>query len=155
MSKLDGRVAAVNEAHLLAMQLEKQLREFFLAYVGQKVLKADGTVLAKIAAKLNPLLAWFDNQNGVQVYLDRGPFYLRWTVKVRKEADVHSWVYWEQSVRVGEIEGDTLKNVIDKPTELRTDYTAEEIEAKRKVYRELMEQAERAKYELFPFGERD
>jgi hypothetical protein len=154
---LIAHVEAVNFCHLLAMRLEQVLKVFFTPYVGKKVIKIDGTLMQKIADEVRPCIEPIDEMNGVQVYFDRmGSYSLRWTVKVCKHIEgAGSCLYYEHSVYVGDLEGQTLKNIKPTKLDLRTDFTAAEIESKRKVYKQLQETADQAKGQLYPFGEYD
>lgn len=150
-ARLIGKVKAYNTAHQEAMNLHARLTPIFKQLIGQKILKVDGSFLAKVQKLLpehtNPPI-------GVRIYRHHSNYMISYAVNVCVQCEEHACVYAESYVNIGELNGDILKSVVDAPV-LRTDYTVEEIEAKRKIYKELEEKAREAKYALNPFGEYD
>lgn len=155
---LAARVIAVNIANNYANSLFDKLSPIFKPFVGQKIIKIDGSLLEKVQ-KLIPqdLGQKFLSGSSIQVYRDSSQFSIRYTVKscVNIEGGC-SCVYYETSVYIGEFDGQNLKSIHDNPdTQRRIDFTAEEITAKREEYKRLKKLADDAMSALQPFGEYD
>jgi hypothetical protein len=155
---LDAKVAACNKANARALSLWDTMANFFVPYVGTKILKADGTLLAKIAGKMPAI-----NSHGVhQIYRLFSNYSLCWVVRTC-ETSPDRWGtdgignYWETKVSVGDLEGDKLKALASKPNPLyyRTDWTAAEIEAARAEWKMLDKMARDARDKFSLFGEFD
>lgn len=145
MSKeLAARVKAVNRANAKAIQLYKQLAEFFAEYVGQKVVKADGDLLAKIK------LPKFENGNGLMIYRYPSHWCLKWVVKTCEIVDGIAYFH-ETAVAVGILDGNILAKLCD-PIEARTDYTVEEVQAIRRDFQSAEERLRELQSRLYPFG---
>lgn len=159
-TQLAAKVAARNNAHAYALRLYPVLSDFFRGYVGCKILKADGTLLKKIAdaipAQPEP------GVSGVQlhVYRSTSSYSLAWTVKAcetfpARYGDCQIASYYEVTVYIGDMRGDVLTKISDPPTWLRTDYTVEEVEKARLAYAEAKKKADDARSALGDFGEYD
>jgi hypothetical protein len=154
-SPIAAKVAAVNAANKLAMEIYPTLRAIFEPYVGQKVEKADGGLLAKIAK----LLPDFPCKPGLHVYKLGSNYSLAWVVKTcessaGRQADYQIANYHETTVYIGNVTGGVLSEFCKAP-ELRTDYTVEAVEAAREAYRKAKQAADDAHGKLHPFGEYD
>ena len=148
---LKARVKAVNAANDYANKLYPQLVAIFEPLVGEQVLKADGTLLAKY----QKLLPDFPSSNGLHVYKHSSDYSLAWCVKTCEQVEDHcTCVYHEVTVYIGSLSGKTLKE-IDRPFEGKTDYTVADVQAARERYKEAKKAADEAKSALFPFGEYD
>lgn len=151
---LEARVRGVNAAHAYASTLTPLLRERFTPLVGQKVVKNDGTLLAKFAG----LLPEFPNGVKLHVYKHVSAYSLAWTVKTC-EVDVvdgtgHAY-YYETVVYVGDLANGVLTSIERHPCTLRTDYTVEDVVKVRKEFEVARKVFEDARSALYPFGEYD
>lgn len=146
---LIAKVAAVNRANKYATQLFGELTEGFAPLVGQKILKADGTLLAKYVP-LWPLVT--DDQ--ILVYRLDSEYSLGWVVKSHEDI-LGSCVYHSTTIYVGDMSGQTLKNMAVNPFEGRFDFTVEEIIEKRAAYASAKKVADSFQTALYPFGEFD
>ena len=147
---LESRVKAVNRAGEYANTLHSSLVEKFRPLLGLKIVKADGSLLAKYAHLVKDL----PHKAELTVYRHHSVYSLAWTVKTCESIEDCGCVYHEVTVYVGNLRGDTLTE-LSEPQNYRTDYTAEEVEAKREAYRKAKEVAENALSALYPFGEFD
>ena len=153
--RLAARVRAVNRANEFGRGLFVALTNIFEPLVGQKILKADGTLLEKFKKLLPPLPC----TDGLHVYRHSSNYSLAWTVKTCEQIkDTHNCVYHEVVVYVGDLRGQLLEKLVthqfDEKT-YRTDYTADEVKAKRAAYDEAKRLADEARSALYPFGEYD
>jgi hypothetical protein len=150
LESLTAKVAAVNRANEYATRLYAALVEQFTPLVGQKILKADGTLLAKYAGLVPNLPCTPD----LHVYRQTNDYSLAWTVKTCESTD-HSCMYHEVTIYVGYLKGATLENMIPTPFTGRTDFSAEEIIGKRAAYESAKRVADELRNDLYPFGEHD
>ena len=154
---LNARVHGRNKANRLAIELYKELSNFFASLVGCKILKADGSLLKKHDEAVKQLLGKYKNYERVSVYRSNSTYSLVWVVKVW---DMYQRTYSERAnyeettVYVGELNGDVLTKLSNAP-QYRFDYSADEIREKREKYKALAKLADDAKSELFPFDEYD
>jgi hypothetical protein len=149
--RLKARVRAVNAANLYAAELYKKLVAVFEPFVGQKILKADGTLLAKIEPLVKALN--LPNTPKLSVYRHSSDYSLAWTVKTSEWTQEYT-VYHEVVVYIGDLGLQTLKG-ITPPYDHAFNYTAEDVAAKRKAYEAAKKVMEDARSELYPFGEYD
>ncbi len=148
---LKAKIEAVNEANAYAADLYTILSARFAPLVGKKILKADGTLLAKYA----DLAADLPCEVRVSVYRNVSNYTLGWTVKTCVSVPPHGCVYHETTVYIGNLTNhDTLKSIVE-PAEYRIDYTAAEVIAKRVALKNARQAMETARTELYPFGEFD
>ena len=148
---LKARVKARNAAHQYGNKIYAELVEIFCPLLGQKILKADGQLLAKI----DKLLPDFPGEPAIHVYRHSSDYTLTWCVKVCEMIEGEdSCVYEEATVYVGDLGGDTLKGIFDPP-DFRDDYTVEEIQEKRRIFEAKRKAFENARSDLYPFGEYD
>lgn len=148
-SVLAARVRAVNRAHAYAAKLYPQLAEPFRPLVGQKIMKAGGTLMAKYAAML-PKLPY---GQGLQVTPHHTDYSLSWTVKTWESVDGGGY-YYDIGVYIGNLRNGVLTELC-KPFEGRTDYDPLEVHAARERYKEAKRLADEAHSALWPFGEYD
>jgi len=151
---LEARVRGVNAAHAYALQLCPVLRERFAPLVGQKVLKNDGTLMAKYTN----LLPEFPYSHRLHVYKHTSEYSLAWTVKTC-EVDVvegtgHAY-YYETTVYVGDLSNGVLTKITPHPYTGRTDHTVEGVVAVREEFEAARKVFDDARSALHPFGEYD
>jgi hypothetical protein len=145
---LAAMVAAVNRANACGVEMYRKLATVFKPLVGQKILKADGTLLAKYQA----LLPELPSTVALSVFRHTSDYLLVWTVKTCEMVPPYSRVYHEVTVYVGSLSGKILRDIME-PFTGRTDWTVEEVTAKRAAYKVAKEAAETAHSALCPdFG---
>ena len=149
--RLRTRIVAVNRANDYGNKLYRELTNIFRPLVGQKILKADGQLLAKY----QPLLPHFPNTPQLHVYRHTSEYSLAWSVKTCEFMPPHSCMYHTVTVYVGDLRGDKLEKLSVNSFEGRTDFTAEEILTKRADYEAAKRIADNARNSLWPFGEED
>jgi len=154
--ELAAKIEAVNIAHVYAMQLWKELTEFFRPYVGTAVETKGGPLMAKIQAKL-PIFA---NTHKLMVYRHVSNYSLAWTVKAcvpyHSEHGGDIAVYHEITVYIGDLQGQTLTKLCEsyqEPPALRSDYTVEEVLANKAAAKKAKAAYEAARDKCYPFGE--
>lgn len=159
LDQLTAKVKAVNLAHAYANDFYPILREFFAPFVGQKILKADGELLAKRAMNIPAFPAVTGRQGQdqyatIRVYRNRCNYSLYWTVNVCQPLPSMGCTYYDATVTIGELCGDTLKELAPQENlSLRTDYTTSEILAKIEDYEAKRKVMEEARSELYLFSE--
>lgn len=144
---LEADVKARNRANAYAHQLYKDLVEVFTPLVGQNILKKDGTL-----RKFVKLPDFPNSQTDLMVYKDIGDYSLAFVVKTKEPCGEFSYLYREAVVYVGSLQDGVLVE-LSSPFTGRTDYTVQEIESKRQVYKAAKKIADDARDDLFPFGE--
>lgn len=152
---LAAKVAVVNNANKYALELYPSLRAIFEPFLGQKIEKADGTLLKKIAELIPDHIC----NTSIHVYRHTSDYSLAWVVKTNESypnnrGDCHLAVYHETVVYVGHMRSGFLEKFYDAPG-FRHDYTVEEIIAKREEYKIAKGIADKCLSALFPFGEYD
>lgn len=146
-NRLAAKVKAVNACHLAHNEWLEKLRQVFMPLVGQKILKADGTLLSSVA-KLMPKLP---NTVQLSIYRHTSNYSLAWTVKTCEDIDGSSGcLYYTTTFYVGELDGQVLSKIAEWDV-LRYDYTVEEIELKRFHLKKCKEAVSQAEYALGPF----
>ena len=152
-TSLDAKVQAQNTAAFIANELYPVFRAIFEPMVGKKVLKADGTLLAKVEEQLPKI----QNISGVHVYRQNSVFCtLCWVVKV--SCAVKGSPFWEHKevyITTGLIDGVVLGKLFDEIDKKRDDYDVNEIRRLQEVYRVKMEEARQAEQALNPFRYND
>ncbi len=143
-ARLEAKVKAINDANAYAPELYAKLIPIFAPYVGQKIIKADGSLIAKIEKQI-PELAPF-------TYRSRSNYSLGYVAKTcAMEPGGNGCAYHETYVSIGELRDGMLSSLAPAPTGLRTDYTVEEVETKRKAVEKADKALDDAKGELYPF----
>jgi hypothetical protein len=156
-SKLEAKVAAQNRANALILELHPKFREIFLPYLGQKILTANGQLLAKVEKQLPELpntaevRAWKQsgiNSISLHVSVNTRMLNEHGGDEIAIYAEAYATLVWFPAFGSG----------IGKPTEipecpvLRTDYTAEEISKLRKQASTLELELSRVKSALGELG---
>jgi hypothetical protein len=156
--ELEAKIEATNLAHAYGNKLRKLLVEFFTPYVGQKIIKADGSLLAKIAAKLPA----FPDEKGnpgqhvhasIMTYRHRSDYSLAWTVKTCQPIPPHTCTYYESTVYIGDMDGDVLKSMTTHMEDWKADYTLADIVAKIEAYEAAQKVADDLKGAVYPFSD--
>ncbi len=159
--ELPAAVEATNEANRRAMVLQTRLLAFFQSYVGKKVKKVDGTLLAKIQADLNEYLGDVSPTSSVytcrsatssvHICRSRSDYSLDWMVKVSKSYG-EGVTYASACAFVGELRNGVLVK-LGNPVVLKTDYTVEGVRAARQKAADLKRAYDDARGACYPFGE--
>jgi len=151
--KLEAKVKAVNLANQAANSWKPALVNFFKAYVGKKIFKANGGLMASVADKM-PQLA---DLNGVSFYGNNSQYSL-WYVAKSCVSYAQSCIYYEVGMRIGDMENGVLKGVYEfDPAKdaWREDFSADEVIAKMKAVEEAEKALDAAKGNLYPFQMND
>jgi hypothetical protein len=153
-NRLSLKVKAVNTANTYAKYVYPLLHDYFKQYVGQKIDKADGSLLKKIADNLPNLKIEDRTEDGCHVsfmtYRNSSNYTLSYTAKVCV-SNGDGCAYQEVTVYIGDYKHCLLENVRYEEPNRRTDYTAEEIvEARKKIEdaKKVVSELERAVYEF-------
>lgn len=149
-SMLKSRVRAVNTANKAANDLFPLLADAFRPFIGQKIEKTDGGLLAKVEKSI-PGLPY---NSALQVFRNASRYSLNYTVKVCVPVPPNTCVYHDVTLYVAEMNGATLGAIKDPP-EFRTDYTESEVLSLREEYKAAKRRADDALSALYPFGEYD
>lgn len=149
-NKLAARIRARNRCATQANRLAPILLDTFRPLVGKKILKKDGSFLAKY----ENLLPEFPNNVALNVIRYWSDYNLAWEVKACESFEDYGCCYESTVVYIGNLEKGELKSLCEF-TPLRIDWTEEEIIRLREEYR-LAELAMReARSRLSWFGEYD
>ncbi len=146
--KVSAKVNAVNKANAYANDIHGQLVEAFQPFVGTKVLKADGTLTAKV----EKMLPAFPHTSALSVYRNRSDYTLTYVVKVCEPiGDGGSCLYHEVSVYVGDVRDGVLTAVAEPVNDRRTNYTVENASLAMEMVRVAEKALSDAKSALYPF----
>ena len=146
--KLRAMVEATNRANAEANKIRVILRSHFAQFVGKKIYKQGGDLMANVAVHM-PLLS---NSHSLHVYRDRSDYALNFVVKAAVDLPDNSCVYYNARICVGEVSSGVLSKLHDI-VDLRTDYTFEEIKQKREEIVAAKKVYDAAKSALYPFEE--
>jgi hypothetical protein len=146
---LTAKVIAVNRVHLIANELYPKLVAAFQPYVGQRIFKADGTLLKKIVE----IVPSVDMPNMHNYRINSG-YNLAWSIKTSQQDSDTTCLYYEVGLYIANISIGVLTDIM-APEVRRTDYTVAEVKEKQRVLREASDAFNRAKSALNPFEERD
>ena len=145
-TKLQAQIEARNAVNAECNRLKPILASSFAPLVGQKVLKADGSLLEKFA-NLEP-----QRNAGFIVYRLSSKYSLAFMVRVCVGCEKHGCVYDERAVYVGELDGQNLRCLIN--TQLaRTDFSEREISDARASVQKAKDALSTAQNALCQFGE--
>ena len=148
--KLRAMVEATNRANAEANKIWVILRSHFAQFVGKKIYKKSGDLMANVVVHM-PLMP---NGHSLQIYRDRNDYALKFVVKVAADLPDNSCVYYSTSICIGEISGGVLTCLSNWPgLDRRTDYTFEEIMQRRENIVAAKKVYDIAKSALYPFEE--
>lgn len=137
---LEQKVRGVNLAHKYANELYPKLVEHFKPLVGQKVYKADGTLLKKIKDQLDTI--YLPTGNELRIMRFCGPYDIHYEVQTIISHNGRA-LYHSANVYVVHVQDGVIDRIAD-PYERKTDYTADTVIADRKA----LEEAEEAVREI-------
>jgi hypothetical protein len=148
---LKARVKARNKVNAHAIAFYTMMAAVFKPLIGEKVEKADGSLLAKIDKILPP----FPEEEGLRFWRHHAPYSIAWGLDIREPVqDAEVWTYEKEIVYIARVDNQILTSM-ESPFTARTDYKASEIERLRKAYEKAKNDADKARSALFPFGESD
>jgi len=150
--ELSAKVEAVNMANREANRLYPILRAIFEPLVGQRITKKDCTLLARIAK----LVPDFPNTHNLKVY-GKGSehiYSLSFTVKTCINYGDHMCTYHEVQVCICDLNNGVITRFYDNDQNRPTNYTVEDINAKREAARVAKKAYEVARSACYPFEER-
>lgn len=156
-NNLEARVAAFNKVNEEANRLHPLLLDFFLQYVGKKVLIKNGESLAgKVKEKFNQIIIL----PGFSMYRQSGANWLCYILRrVEQTGGQYSnSMIAEASMSIGNVADDgVMTDVVALPTAplRRTNYSVSQIEDLRKIASAKREEARQAESALHPFGDYD
>lgn len=144
---LKAKVIATNRVNKAQNELVLILAEKLKPFIGKKVMKANGT-RTKAIAELIPT----GDVNGCWLWpYSSSHSWLSFGLKTSEHYAEFTVVYAETVFSIGKVENGILTELVAVEP-LRTDYTVEEIEQKRKLAQDLAEQTRQAEYACSPFG---
>ena len=149
--RLEAKVKAVNTAHAIANEWHLKLREYFTQFVGKQIFKAAGGFLEKVKKGMPELPC----DTKTHIYRRNSNYSLCFTVKTCEQWTEYGCLYYEVTFHVGELNDGVLTTISDAESNLRTDFTPEEIQQKRKAFETAKKAADIARSNLYPFGEID
>lgn len=152
VNNLEAKVRATNLANLFANELYDVMAAVFGPFVGQKITKADGSLLAKVQACVPDIPHGADGEYNIRYWFDHNSKYsLRYGVS----ADVYhaggSEYSRDQSVYIGNMDCQVLVE-LSTPEHRRVDWTVEELRAMQEEYRKVKKQADNLCNTLMQFG---
>lgn len=150
--ELAANIKAVNRANAAAMDYQRLLLAYFSQFVGQKVLKADGSFTKKVQDDLPKL----PEEYRARTWREGSNYSLSWGVDCTEEATSESGrhtstTYGKSSFQVGLLDGDVLASLAN-PAVMRTNWTVEEVEEARKRADEAERAHRDAVADCGPFG---
>jgi len=146
-ARLTAKVKAVNRANAYAQELYERLMPIFEPLVGEKILKQDGALLAKIM-KLMPELP---NTDVLCVFRSLSACSLEFHIRAMEHADdFRGNVYHEAHLYIGELDRGTLVALAQLPN-VRSDWTIREVAEGHKKVEEAQEALDNAKRAIHPF----
>jgi hypothetical protein len=147
VNEIEANVKAYNWVATFAQALQTELKAIFTEYVGQQVIKVDGSLLANIQKKLSNL----NNIPKVTIYQYRSRYTLVWNVKTSEPLANGSCIYREISVYVGDLTDGVLTRLYDNES-IKT-WTVEEVKGKLSARNEARRALDDANCALGPFND--
>ena len=150
---LSARVELVNQVRNLANNVVyPRFREAFTPFMGAKIYKADGSLVAKAKATANDLMGKIETR-GISIYRYPSPYSLVYVIKGSTQVG-HIAYYHEESVYLAEIEKGVMTKWYDPPA-FPCDFSVDSVLAAREALKAAKEALSKAESDLFPFGEYD
>ena len=149
---LSAKVIAVNRVHSVANDLYPKLVEVFKPYVGEKILKHDGSFLKKIEG----IASFVDmrDMHNMHNFRINSDYNLAWTIKTSEKDSATTCLYYSVGLYIANISNGVLTDIMNAD-QRRTDFTVEEVEEKQRLLKEAYKAYDKAKSALFPFEELD
>lgn len=146
--KLAAKIKAVNLANATANRIKPHLTEIFKEFVGRRITKKDHSLLANVKEHLPASI----NDPNIWIDMPTAEHFLCWAVRASVGYSDIYVSYHELNVYIGSIENHVLVSLSDQ-TPFRTDYTLEEIIAKRQALADAKKALSQAQSALYPFDE--
>lgn len=158
VKKLAARIEARNRAGEVANELFPKFLAIFKQLAGQKICKADGTFLKKIVDQL-PESSYPDKwpKPTVMYYRNSSDYSVSFTIKTCASDNNGSCAYETVTVYICDL-GNGIVQTNGQwydPPNFRTNYNAAEITRLRTVFLAKKAELDKARSDLFPFGETD
>lgn len=159
-SELESKVKIVNAVNIVANNLQLLLQRFFMSYMGQKIFKADGSLLQKI--EKHPELLLISNCSGSNEPLFKRSDEVITILHKRSEYmlsyEVHGYVkhqmngiYHSRIVMIADVSDGVLVNM-RKLSEYPVNINVKDIEVKKQELEKLKEKVEELEQELRDFN---
>ena len=152
MSPLEAKVSAANKCRAEGNRLFSILSAIFTPFVGQKVFKADGTLLKKHHEAVETLNLPYDHK--LQVHRHSSDYSLAWTITARTTDEKGHSQSNSITIYIGDISNGVLTKMCTDPN-YKTDYAVEEVLKAREKLKIAKKAVSDAEGELYPFGEYD
>lgn len=161
-SRLAAKVAARNHVHQIALEKAGPMIDALRPFLGEKIIKVDGALTAKVSKALGRQSVACDLTEGVHgSYYTTGHGYnVSAVIKVchssqlsRDRGQVAD--YADATIYLGDLAHGVLSKLYDVPTLLRTDYTEAEILTYRAELKAAQKALSEAQSKLYHFGEYD
>ncbi len=149
-NKLEAKVKAINKAHAIAKEWFDKVAPIFVPFLNQKIIKADGYLLAKV----EKLLPEQPNTFNLNIHKYITDYSVGFTIKTSEQVSDYGCLYYETTVYIGNLKNGVL-TTLSTYEALRTNYTAAEILEKRQLYETALKISNDAKSNLHPFGDYD
>lgn len=154
-TRLEAKVAARNAVNALALEMTPKMIEALKPFVGQKILNQGNVLSAKVKATLpatehTPERQFWYTANQYSVWVN----FKTCTCSAGNQPDYTVASYAEQAFLIGDVEGHTLKSVLNSQS-ARTDFTTEEVRKAREAFKAAQSALDDARSALCGFGEYD
>lgn len=123
-ARILAKIKAVNAANAEAMRLYPILAQILRPFVNQKIVKIDGSFLEKI----RKLLPEIPHTSFLSVYKIQSDYSIAFGIRAWASIENHPMAssYYETTVYIGKIEGQTLIGICEPP-EARPDWELENV----------------------------
>lgn len=136
-SDLEIKIDLVNKIHSLCNEYKPALIDAMRPFVGQKIVKIDGTLTSKARAALDAVFA--SRPADCSVYYDAS-LYSLWVNFKSHQNGKRCTIYYDASVCIGLVRDQALSELRTEPCGYRTDFTAEMVLESRKRIEDLEQQ---------------
>lgn len=126
---LELKVQAVNLAHAMINKFEGEAKEFFRKFVGTKILLANGSLRKSIKDALPTALCLYHDR--LHFYMNDARYNFGYYAKTCVSGS-DSCVYHEQFMLIGSLKDGVLMSIDESPSNLKEDYTVDEVLKNRK-----------------------
>lgn len=159
-NELIANITALNLANSVANRLHPALAEYFTPLIGQKIIKADGSLIAKHKDKVAELIAQFERpskgttHNNVRITRFNARTSLAYDISVcERVPNEEHCTYKNVVIYIGDMPGDSITRLEPVVTDRPTAYNLEKIKAAQAEYKRLQALADKAKDEIPYFAQ--
>ena len=150
---IKARCEAVNRANAYAAEIWPKLEAIFKPYVGQKVCKVDGSLLAKIKKEVDALE--LSKPKDINVYRYPSGYSINYVVTADTYHNNRSYRH-EHTIYVANIRDGILESIYEKdPQADPTVFTVDHVIRVREAFKVARDAFSEAQSALYPFGEYD